>query len=61
MTAFLKLITFLLPSALCLLPSQAQRTDLGTEIWIEPGYSKADIAKWCKYPQMPELRTSGYS
>jgi beta-galactosidase len=26
----------------------AQKTDLGTEIWIEPGYSKAQITDWVK-------------
>ncbi len=30
------------------LTGSAQKTQLGTEIWIEPGYSKENITKWCK-------------
>jgi beta-galactosidase len=26
----------------------AQKTDLGTEIWIEPGYSRQDIMEWAR-------------
>jgi beta-galactosidase len=28
--------------------ARAQKTDFGTEIWIEPGYSKADITEWVR-------------
>ncbi|MBK8882185.1 MAG: beta-galactosidase [Bacteroidales bacterium] len=30
------------------LSAGAQKTDLGTEIWIEPGYSREDILEWAE-------------
>ena len=30
------------------LSADAQKTELGTEIWIEPGYSREDIMEWAR-------------
>jgi beta-galactosidase len=44
----MKKIILLFALLLVDLSINAQRSELGTEIWIEPGYSKADISEWVR-------------